>query len=141
MEHSFIYIGCFFQREEFYSAVAGIRKNKLEREIADPHVTFKYKPDKVDTALFGVPVKAVVTGYANDGKNEGVSVRLSCAVPEIQEMTESIAVPHITIALSGSGEPVDTKKLNFLPVPPVEITGLFGGYSVLDGTVTESVTV
>lgn len=141
MDNPFIYIGCFFQREEFYSAVAGIRKNMLEREIADPHVTFKYKPESVDTALFGAPVKAVVTGYANDGKNEGVSVRLSCTVPEIQKMTDGIAVPHVTIALSGNGEPVDTKKLDFLPVPPVEITGLFGGYSVLDGTVTENVTV
>lgn len=38
----------------FYKKVKKYRKNPLEQQIEIPHITFSYKPDKVEESLFGI---------------------------------------------------------------------------------------
>ena len=48
MWEKYHYIGCFFATEDFYKKVKKYRKNPLEQQIEIPHITFSYKPDKVE---------------------------------------------------------------------------------------------
>lgn len=43
-------------------------------------------------------------------------------------MIDQIEVPHITIAVSSEGKPVNTKNLNFEDINPIEMEGKYGGY-------------
>ena len=122
------YVGCFFDCEELFSAVSHLRREPLKNEKKKPHVTFLYAPSEVDTSLFGTEIEATVTGYGNDGENEGLLVTLSCREPRLAKDIEKIAVPHITLAVSDSGQAVNTKRLSFSPVAPVKITGHYGGH-------------
>lgn len=51
MWEKYHYIGCFFATEDFYKKVKKYRKNPLEQQIEIPHITFSYKPDKVEESL------------------------------------------------------------------------------------------
>ena len=53
MWEKYHYIGCFFATEDFYKKVKKYRKNPLEQQIEIPHITFSYKPDKVDESQIG----------------------------------------------------------------------------------------
>lgn len=138
MTHNFIYTGIFFDKEELLSKVKTAFENKrLERVIADPHVTFAFRPKTVDTSLFGEKVIVEVVGYGNDGKNEGLFVSLHARNHTVAEMAKEIAVPHITISVSADGKPVDTGKLSFEPIPvPFIIEGVFGAFTP-EGVTTE----
>lgn len=129
MNHPFIYIGCFIRLHDFQSAIKGIRTNPLENDIQDPHITFAYRPIEVDQSLFGTPIKIKIVGYGNDGENEGVKVQLSSSKPRMQYLIDELETPHITIAVSNEGRPVNTKRLDFEEVEPIELTGKYGGYA------------
>lgn len=122
------YVGCFFDYIELSEKVRSIRKNPLPCEKPKPHVTFVYGPSQVDTDLFGTEILATVVGYGNDGENEGVLVTLSCQDPRLTEMIEQIPCPHITLAVSQTGQAVNTRYLEFQPVEPVEIWGRYSGH-------------
>ena len=126
--HSYEYIGCFFDREELFQKVDHIRKDPLPNEKSKPHITFVYAPETVPEELFGVPVTVTVTGYGNDGRNEGLQVVLTANDPSIHEMIARIPVPHITLAVSDDGQAVNTRYLSFSPIAPFQITGHFGGH-------------
>ncbi len=132
MNHSIVYLGCFIDFATFQSAVQKIRFNPLERDIKKPHVTFEYKPKEIDRTLFGEEVKIKVIGYGNDGINEGVKVQVFSKNPTIQELYEKIEVPHITIAVSSGGKPVNTRFLKFKEIEPFELTGIYGGCDIAD---------
>lgn len=136
MSHPYIYIGCFVPEDEMSVIFSRLGKPRLARAIAFPHVTFKYRPAEVDESLFGEKLAIRVVGYGNDGSNEGVRVTLSAENAVISRMIGGVAVPHITLSVSGSGKPVNTKFLRFSSVEPFEITGYFGGYTAGGGVVT-----
>lgn len=129
MNHPFNYVGCFVNFEDFQSAISCIRKNPLGNDIQEPHVTFEYKPEKVNQSLFGERIHIKVVGYGNDGKNEGLKVKLESDNPSIRTMIAKIEVPHITISVSSDGKPVDTKKLVFEDINSIEMEGKYGGYT------------
>ena len=132
MRPDYIYIGCFFDVDELQTAVAPIAPQRLA-----PHVTFAYRPERVDTRLFGRAVTVRVTGYGNDGRNEGLRVEVLTRDPILRELALRIQAPHITLSVSRTGRPVDTAGLAFSPVEPFLLTGRFGGY-LPDGTVVFS---
>ena len=89
----------------------------------------KNEPEEVDRSLFGQRIRIRATGYASDGKNEGLRVELFTNDPELARMAAEIAVPHITIAVGEDGRSVDTKDLAFRDIEPIELFGKFGGYT------------
>ena len=92
----------------------------MEQQIEIPHITFSYKPDKVEESLFGTAVRVWITGYGNDGRNEGLKVKLECEDPVLQKMSEQIKIPHITLAVSKGEKAVNTSRLKFEPVEPMD---------------------
>ena len=136
MEHSFIYVGCFITEKDFTEILQRLPDGRLERLIENPHITFAYRPEKVDESLFGEEIKITVVGYGNDGENEGVKVELFTKSTILQDMIGDISVPHITISVSKKGKPVNTKQLNFRAVNPFEIYGKFGGYAQCGKVIT-----
>lgn len=131
----FEYVGCFFDYDLLSDAVKSIRNNPLCNQKIYPHVTFEYMPEKVKTELFGTEIKVTVTGYGNNGENEGLKVSLNSENETINRMIEKIEVPHITLAVSKSGFAVNTRYINFSDIPPFEITGHYGGYIKGQGVV------
>ena len=129
MPHPFIYVGCFVKHQDFYTAIKEIRKNPLENDIENPHITFTYKPIDVNQSLFGKPIQIVIVGYGNDGENEGLRVQLHSSNSLLQAMIEQLDVPHITISVGNEGKPVNTKKLLFEEIEPIEMIGKYGGFT------------
>ena len=129
MEHPYVYIGCFLSASELYAAIDHIRSIRLSKTIEFPHVTFVYRPQAVDESLFGEKIKLRIVGYGNDGINEGLKVELASTNETINEMAAQIAVPHITLSVSEDGESVNTRYLQYAPIVPIELTGVWGGYT------------
>ncbi len=122
-----LYIGCFLQNSEFQNSVRNIRKNNLKNDIINPHITFVYKPIIIDHSIFGEIIKIKITGYGNDGVNEGVSVSVFSENNIIMDLFSKLEAPHITISLSDEGKAVNTRYLHFNEIEPIEISGIFGG--------------
>ncbi len=137
MDCGFRYIGCFLDSEELAGMVALLGKERLARVIANPHVTFRYQPDTVDSGLFGEKVLVTAVGYGCDGENEGLKVELQMENPRLAKLAEAIAVPHITLSVSKDGESVNTRYLDFTPIAPFTLTGVFGGYTLSGKVITK----
>lgn len=131
------YIGCFIDYDALHKAIAHLPQARLAKVIEHPHVTFAYRPDCVDTALFGEPIALTVVGYGNDGINEGLLVEVQTKNAVLQAMADDIAVPHITLSISEDGKAVNTAKLTFSPIAPFGLCGHFGGYRFDDGVDTQ----
>ena len=137
LDQDFRYIGCFLDPEELARKVKPLGKQRLERVIANPHVTFRYHPETVDRSLFGEKIVVAVVGYGCDGENEGLKVQLQIENPRLAKLAERIAVPHITLSVSADGESVNTRYLVFSPVEPFTLTAVFGGFTLSGKVVTE----
>lgn len=122
------YVGCFFDYNELSALVENLRKNPLKNNKTNPHVTFEYHPEVVNTLLFGAEITAEITGYGNDGENEGLCVRLLCSDKQLSDMAARIEKPHITLAVSDSGQAVNTRFLEFEEITPLRIVGKYGGW-------------
>lgn len=122
------YIGCFFDYAELFDLIKDIRVNPLKNEKQKPHVTFKYKPDTINTDLFGEEISVNIIGYGNDGENEGLLVTLTSESKELTEMIQQIPVPHITLAVSDNGKAVNTRYLDFTAIEPRKISGFYNGH-------------
>lgn len=125
------YIGCFVDKGELDETISYIPRNKLPKEIEDTHITFMYKPRRVDESLFGTPIKVTIIKYGCDKDNEGLLVKLSSEDPRINEMISHIPKPHITLSVSDTGRAVNTRYLDFTDIPETCITGRFGGFCTL----------
>lgn len=127
----YIYTGVFFDAAELSEKFAKyVGEETLSNIIKNPHVTFTFRPNSVDTGLLGKPVCFNVTGYACDGKNQGLSVEVSLIHAGLSSEYQTIKHPHITISVSEDGKPVDTGKLCFTPLPePFEIVGKYGVFT------------
>ena len=128
MAHPYEYIGCFVPLERLEPVTRAIGGTRLARVVQNPHVTFQYAPEQVDESLFGEKVHIRVVGYGKDGENEGLKVEVSAQERRLEELIHRIPVPHITLSISVSGAAVNTRYLNFDPVAPVELIGVFGGW-------------
>ena len=125
-----IYNGLFIDENEKKKLLA-LGKTHLSKIIADPHVTLFFKPgsEKEYRKLWGKKAVVEVVGYANDGKNEGVLVKVKAEDPQLQELFEKeVKVPHITISVAKDGKPVDTAKLDFHPCEPTKLEATFGAF-------------
>lgn len=133
----YYYIGCFFDKEEEERLLEHRQGPALERPIGSLHVTVEYLPEHVDTSLFGTEVEVTVTGYGNDGRNEGFRVEISSADDEVQSLLDGIEIPHITLSRAEDAESVDTKNILFEPIEPFTVKGRFGAYISGLGPVTD----
>lgn len=104
----------------------------LERTPSPPHVTVEFRPiGGVNERLLSKEVDIKVIGHANDGKNEGLLVELSSPNREMQKEIDKIEVQHITISYADGAKPVDTKNLDFQPLPwkgPIRLHGIYGAF-------------
>ena len=127
----YIYTGVFFDAAELNERFAKyVGEETLSNIIKNPHVTFTFRPSSVDTSLLGRIVCFNVTGYACDGKNQGLCVEVSMIHAGLSSEYQTIKHPHITISVSEDGKPVDTGKLCFTPLPePFEIVGKYGVFT------------
>ena len=132
-----IYIGWFIPADELFDAVSSFAPQRLEIPVKYPHITLAFRPSEVDTSLFGSAARLTITGYGNDGENEGVSVTVEPSEPILAAQLSALKIPHITLSVSASGKPLNTAKLDFLPVPPCTLTGIFGAFTS-EGTLTLS---
>ena len=135
---SYYYVGFFVDFEELTEKVQNIRRNPLSGTVMTPHVTYEFQPETADTSLFGEEVDIQITGYGNDGRNEGLKVSVVSRNRRLQTIISRIEVPHITLAISGDGLSVDTRHLEFEPLNPIHIKGRFGGFTFEDGVVYEN---
>lgn len=108
---------------------------KLSKKIDCPHMTVKFVArtgEAFHPELYGSSVDLVVTGYACDGKNEGLLVDPWADDPHMQRLCGEITVPHVTLSVADSGKPVDTAKLDFMPVASekeIVLRGTYGAYT------------
>lgn len=121
------YIGCFFPREAVLEKAALHHKDRLYRSIANPHVTFVYQPDTIPYEAFGTPITVTVVSYGRDEENEAFGVVLGDLPEVLQLLADNIRVPHITISVSQSGKPVNSKYICYEPIEPFTLQGVFGG--------------
>lgn len=133
------YDGLFIDNTELLDKLnAVIKREPLEKIINSMHITFEYRPKRIFQDLFGTKVTIKVTGYGNDGSNEGVSVAIGRSVPELDKQAVVIKdYAHITISLSEGAKAVNTRYLSFEPFPSDKVFTIKGKYGAMrmDGSV------
>lgn len=103
--------------------------HKLAKDVEYKHITTAFRPYYVHEELYGTEAKFMITGYGNDGVNEGYLVKLvSCESQELIDLFNNISVPHITLSTSIEGKPVDTANIQFTPYDGGVVTAIFGGF-------------
>ena len=120
------YLGCFFDPEEIKKHLTKLERNVLDRVIPFPHVTVSYSPTSVPWDLFGKEVTVKVVGYGNDGENEALQVAFLSVPAELSALAAEVSVPHITLSVSKGGKSVNSRDLEFKPIAPYVLTGIFG---------------
>ena len=122
-----LYAGLFVNPNELYSKAP----STLAKQIRYPHVTTNFKPGIQELHLdqLGSGAKIFAIGYGNDGKNEGLLVKVEADDPVIQQACDALETPHITLSISKNGQAKDTAFLKFSPLEkPFEITGKYNIY-------------
>ena len=100
----------------------------LKKPVERPHITVQRNPEIIPRHLFGTPVIVEITGYGNDGENEGLSCRVQSVKPELQELLDKIFIPHITLSTKENAKPLNTRYLEFKEFStPYVCKGFFGG--------------
>lgn len=122
------YAGLFVDRDELYEKAPAHLKNTVEK----PHVTTKFAPDVPDLHLdqLGTNAKIIAIGYGNNGKNEGLLVRIEADDPVIQKAVDALRNPHITLSCSDDSHPMYTIDLDFTPIAEENQFELSGTYSL-----------
>ncbi|MBQ3194773.1 MAG: hypothetical protein IJB59_14525 [Oscillospiraceae bacterium] len=121
------YIGCFFEPELLKRSLENYERQKLSKEISYPHVTFAYRPEEIPAMLFGQRVTVRAIGYSCNGENEALLVEFVNLPESLKAYTKNIAVPHITLSIAESAKAVNSYKLDFKPIAPFSLVGVFGG--------------
>jgi len=123
-----LYNGLFVDPEELYSKA----QPTLAKPIKTPHVTTAFKPNlsQLNLEQLGSEARIIAVGYGNDGKNEGLLVRVEADDPVVQEACDALKTPHITLSISKDGQAKNTAFLDFSPLEhPIEITGRYGVFA------------
>lgn len=126
--HPYNYIALFVSRHELDARLRGLGYERLAKPIEHTHMTLAYRPDEVDTALFGEQAELEALGYGRDENNEGLLVRLASASERVRALADGVKTPHITLSVSGDGRPVDTARLDFGPITPFTLHAVFAGW-------------
>ncbi len=131
-----IYSGVFVDPDEIYD----LFPPSLSQQIRDPHVTAVFRPDaeKMFLDALGSGAKINIVGYGNDGKNEGVLVKVEAEDPGVQKALEdNVAsdhqdgedkplMTHITLSIADGAAAYNTRNLEFSELEePVSINGVF----------------
>ncbi len=121
------YQGIFFDKETELKLVE-LQKKGLRDIVKDMHITFKFgELDKFPDELMNKEIALKLIGYASDGRNSGFQVELP---EELNKYYKNKNVAHITVSLGEvdgvKGKPVDTGKMNFEQIDPIEISGQLG---------------
>ena len=130
-----IYAGLFINPEDLYKKFPP----SLSHKIRDPHITVSYRPGAEKLLLDSLSSNASihVVGYGNDGQNEGLLVEVTADDPAIQKVIDERAEldengemktfpVHITLSIADGVEAVNTRNLDFKPLPtPVDLTGSY----------------
>ena len=128
-----VYEGIFFEGE-VADFIRSIEEERLPKKIDKLHCTFKYLPrgDEVFEELVGEEIEVLITGYGCDGKNSGFMIELPLDIRNFyinydKDKENQLTVPHITTSLAWDAKAVDTKNLEFKPLPePYVVKGRFG---------------
>lgn len=128
------YVGCFLDKDEITELAGAHRPLGLARPVAHPHVTFLYRPEETPYDQFGAPVTLRVVGYGRDEENEAFAVTFEELPAGLADLANEIRCPHITISVSETGKAVNSGNLEFHPIPPFTLRGIFGGMG-FDGIV------
>ena len=105
-------------------------KGTLVKDVLHKHITTEFRPVNTHKHLYGAYASFTVTGYGNDGENEGYSVEMvECDNEELLDIYKNIKIPHVTLSTGKKGKPVDTANLEFTECQPLYITGRFGGFT------------
>lgn len=111
-----VYWGIFFDEEDFPWRLH-------EKNVEHKHVTFGFKTP-CPVSLIGTEVEVKVIGYGADDDNEAYEVALPSQIEDIYEGARPV---HVTLSVSGTGRPVDSKNLPFYGMDkPFELKGTFG---------------
>lgn len=116
------YTGLFVDRDELYSKAPA----HLENTVENPHVTINFAPNEMQLHPdeLGSKARIMAVGYGNNGKNEGLLVRVESDDPVIQAAIDAVEVPHITLSYSNDSHAMYTAGLEFSPLEePFEIDG------------------
>ena len=135
------YIGCFFSQEAVLEKAAQQCEDRLYRSIINPHVTFAYHPDTIPYEAFGSPITVTVVSYGRDDENEAFGVVFGDLPEMLQLLAENIRVPHITVSVSRSGKPVNSKYIRYEPIEPFTLQGVFGGLDMKGNVCTQKTEV
>mgnify|MGYP007069838814 CR=1 FL=1 len=126
------YQGIFFEGESLQKILEQ-EQTHLERKNDEIHCTFQYKPPVEDLLeeLINKEFSVKLIGYACDGKNSGFEVELPKELipyyKNVEEKTNRLKIPHITVSISKDAKSKDTKDLKFMPLDKkIEIVGKFG---------------
>lgn len=101
-----------------------------------PHITISNSVSPEMRQLFGTPIIVEITGYANDGKNEGLSCRVQSIKPEMQAILDRVKLPVITLSIKKGERAANTRRLEFSEFNmPYVCKGYFGGYDDLNNRI------
>lgn len=134
METKVIFYGIFFEQEDIIEIAEKLfPKARLQYLAGNPHVTFAFKKEMTEgfKKLLGKEAGVIVSGYGNNGKNEGFAVTL------LDNKKEFLGkIPHITISVADGEKAVNTANLKFqaLPFKRLVLKGKYG-YFGSDGKV------
>ena len=123
-----VYAGLFLDPNDLYQKA----QPTLEKPIKAPHITTSFKPtlEQLNLEQIGSGAKITAIGYGNDGKNEGLLVKIEADDPEIQKACDAVETPHITLSLGKDALAKNTAFLDFQPLEkPIELTGTYGLFS------------
>jgi len=88
--------------------------SSLSTDIEHKHVTTEFRPEITHEELYGSNVILHVSKYGNDGENEGLYVdSIETDNNTLNNLFNSITVPHITLSVSDTGKPVNTSRIKF----------------------------
>lgn len=126
LRENIFYDGIFIDPDELY----GKAPASLAKTIETPHVTTVFHPNKTEElhlASLGSGARIMAIGYGNDGKNEGLLVRVEADDPDVQAACDKLEVPHITLSIAEGAAAKDTANLEFTPLEePIELFGRYG---------------
>jgi len=131
-----LYLGLFVEKEDLLKKLkeeGNPEWKRLSKTIEEPHVTIYYKPaDDISFSLFGKEVEVEVYGYGNNGKNEGLFVRMpeeDGAWAKIKQYVDRDDRKfHITVSHSEESTPKETENIEFEEISkPFRIRMKFGG--------------
>lgn len=124
-----IYTGYFVDREELERILQTEElSQRLQIPVEHPHMTLEFMPSHTREELYGTQAVLEAFAYGNNGRNEGLAVRVETEEPVLAGLLGAVAVPHITLSIADGAQAVDTAGLDFEPIRPFRIEGTFGGF-------------